>query len=129
MKIIFCHNISADLSSHPCVLFIGGVTCADTVSFVIFDFPYHSKQHNIWNETALVKYNASFTFNSYFNYGALRIFDEIYSSKNYSNLEIGKRLSEEKTYKIKAGEEFLEFTAKDGGIAARMRIGKLSDNE
>jgi len=101
---------------------------ARTVSFSDYDFPYRSIQHKIWNEKSLVTYQSSFTLMSYHSYGIIRIFDKIYSTGIHSPREIGKQLSETKNYEIKAGEEVLVFTTKDGGISPRLHMSTFSDN-
>ena len=114
--------------NQPTVLASAG-DYAKSVSFSDLDFPYQSNQHKRWNDEALATYKSSFSSISYLTYGILRIFDEIYTSGVHTPREIGNALSEAKTYTVKTGDAALEFNARDGGIAPRLRMQTIDDNE
>ena len=115
--------------SFPAVLASAG-DYSKSVTFVDYDFPYASSQHKAWNDGSLSAYNTSFTFQAYLAYGALCIFDDIYASGVCLPEEIGKHLSVEQTYIVKAGEESFEMTTHtDGGITARLRMNSTSETK
>jgi len=99
------------------------------VSFVDYDFPYHSNQQKIWNDEAQKKYKTSFSIMSYHTYGALRILNRINSPEILSPRDIGKILSENKTYKLNAGDAAMKFNAQDGGITTDLRMRTISEDE